>query len=45
MVAVPLDDLTIKRDDADEDRRREPDSVQTLLTLSQLDSMPEFRYE
>jgi sporulation protein YlmC with PRC-barrel domain len=44
MVAVPLDKLTIKRD-ADEDRRREPDSVQTLLTVSQLESMPEFRYE
>jgi ribosomal 30S subunit maturation factor RimM len=44
MVAVPLDELTIKRD-ANEDRRREPDSVQTLLTVSQLESMPEFRYE
>jgi hypothetical protein len=44
MVALPLDDLTIKRD-ADQDRRHEPDSVQTLLTVSQLESMPEFRYE
>jgi sporulation protein YlmC with PRC-barrel domain len=44
MVAVPLDKLTIKRA-ADEDRRHEPDSVQTLLTVSQLEALPEFRYE
>jgi sporulation protein YlmC with PRC-barrel domain len=44
LVAVPLDELTIKRE-ADEDRRKEPDRVQTLLTVSQLESMPEFRYE
>ena len=44
MVAVPLDELTIKRD-ADEDRRHEPDRVQTLLTVSQLEALPEFRYE
>ncbi len=44
LVAVPLDDLTIKPA-TDEDRRREPDRVQTLLTVSQLESLPEFRYE
>jgi sporulation protein YlmC with PRC-barrel domain len=44
MVAVPLDELTIKRD-ADEDRRHEPDRVQTRLTVAQLESLPEFRYE
>jgi sporulation protein YlmC with PRC-barrel domain len=44
MVAVPLGKLTIKRD-AGEDRRHEPDRVQTQLTVSQLESLPEFRYE
>ncbi len=43
-VAVPLDELTIRRD-ADEDRRHEPDRVQTRLTVAQLESLPEFRYE
>ena len=44
MVTVPLDELTIKRE-ADKDRRKEPDSVQTVLTVSQLQALPEFRYE
>ena len=41
---VPLDDLTVKRD-ANESHRRNANSVHTLLTLAQLESMPEFRYE
>jgi sporulation protein YlmC with PRC-barrel domain len=43
MVAVPLDDLTIQRDEADP--KNEPDRVQTKLTIAQLEAMPEFRYE
>lgn len=44
LVAVPLDDLTIKRD-ANENPKHEPDRVQTKLTVAQLEAMPEFRYE
>jgi sporulation protein YlmC with PRC-barrel domain len=44
LVAVPLDDLTIKPD-TDGDRRHEPDRVQTRLTVAQLEALPEFRYE
>ena len=43
MVTVPLDELTIKRD-ARDDRRREPDSVQTTLTVAQLKALPDFHY-
>jgi sporulation protein YlmC with PRC-barrel domain len=43
MVAVPLDDLTIQRDESDP--KNEPDRVQTKLTVAQLEAMPEFKYE
>jgi sporulation protein YlmC with PRC-barrel domain len=43
MVAVPLDDLTIKRDH--DNPKHEPDKVQTTLTLAQIDALAEFRYE
>ena len=43
MVAVPLDDLTIKRNSANP--KHEPDRVQTALSVSQLEALPEFRYE
>jgi ribosomal 30S subunit maturation factor RimM len=43
MIAVPLDDLTIKRDQ--ENPKHEPDKVQTTLTIAQIDALPEFRYE
>jgi sporulation protein YlmC with PRC-barrel domain len=43
MVTVPLDDLTIKRDQ--DNPKHEPDKVQTTMSLAQIDSMPEFRYE
>jgi hypothetical protein len=45
MVAVPLDQLMIVRDADDSDERKEPESVRTTLTVSQLDALPEFRYE
>lgn len=43
LVAVPLHDLSIKRNN--ENPKREPDRVQTALTVSQLEALPEFRYE
>ena len=43
LVAVPLDELTIKRHA--ENPKKEPDRVQTSLTVSQLEALPEFRYE
>ena len=41
-VAVPLDELTITRDS--NDQSEEPDKVQTTLTVSQLEALPEHRY-
>lgn len=41
-VAVPLDQLTITRDA--NDQSAEPDKVQTTLTVSQLETLPEYRY-
>jgi sporulation protein YlmC with PRC-barrel domain len=43
MVSVPLDQLTIQRDAANP--KHEPQRVQTALTVSDLEALPEFRYE
>ena len=42
-IAVPLDNLTIQRGDANP--KHEPQRVQTNLTVSELAALPEFRYE
>jgi sporulation protein YlmC with PRC-barrel domain len=42
-VAIPLDNLTIQRGDANP--KHEPQRVQTTLTVSELEALPEFRYE
>ena len=42
-VAVPLDDLTIQR--GGENPKHEPQRVQANLTVSELEAMPEFKYE
>jgi sporulation protein YlmC with PRC-barrel domain len=42
-VAIPLDNLTIQRGDASP--KHEPQRVQTSLTVSELEALPEFRYE
>jgi sporulation protein YlmC with PRC-barrel domain len=42
-IAVPLDNLTIQR--GDKDPKHEPQRVQTNLTVSELEALPEFRYE
>ncbi len=42
-IAIPLDNLTIQRGDANP--KREPQRVQTNLTVSELQALPEFRYE
>jgi sporulation protein YlmC with PRC-barrel domain len=42
-IAIPLDNLTIQRGDASP--KREPQRVQTNLTVSELEALPEFRYE
>jgi sporulation protein YlmC with PRC-barrel domain len=42
-IAIPLDNLTIQRGDANP--KHEPQRVQTNLTVSELEALPEFRYE
>jgi sporulation protein YlmC with PRC-barrel domain len=42
-IAVPLDNLTIQRGDANP--KHEPQRVQTNLSVSELEALPEFRYE
>jgi sporulation protein YlmC with PRC-barrel domain len=42
-IAIPLDNLTIQRGDANP--KHEPKRVQTNLTVSELEALPEFRYE
>jgi sporulation protein YlmC with PRC-barrel domain len=42
-IAIPLDSLTIQRGDANP--KHEPKRVQTNLTVSELQALPEFRYE
>jgi sporulation protein YlmC with PRC-barrel domain len=42
-IAIPLDNLTIQRGDANP--KKEPQRVQTNLTVSELEALPEFRYE
>lgn len=42
-IAIPLDNLTIQRGDANP--KHEPQRVQTSLTVSELEALPEFRYE
>jgi sporulation protein YlmC with PRC-barrel domain len=42
-IAIPLDNLTIQRGDASP--KHEPQRVQTSLTVSELEALPEFRYE
>jgi sporulation protein YlmC with PRC-barrel domain len=42
-IAVPLDDLTIQRDE--KNPKHEPQRVQTNLTVSELAALPEFKYE
>lgn len=42
-IAIPLDNLTIQRGDASP--KHEPQRVQTNLTVSELEALPEFRYE
>jgi len=42
-IAIPLDNLTIQRGGASP--KHEPQRVQTSLTVSELEALPEFRYE
>ena len=42
-IAIPLDNLTIQRGAASP--KHEPQRVQTSLTVSELEALPEFRYE
>jgi sporulation protein YlmC with PRC-barrel domain len=42
-IAVPLDNLTIQR--AGESAKHEPKRVQANLTVSELEALPEFKYE
>ena len=42
-IAVPLDNLTIKR--GGENPKHEPQRVQANLTVSELEALPEFKYE
>jgi sporulation protein YlmC with PRC-barrel domain len=42
-IAVPLDNLTIKR--GSENPKHEPQRVQSNLTVSELEALPEFKYE
>jgi sporulation protein YlmC with PRC-barrel domain len=42
-IAVPLDDLTIQR--GGENPKHEPQRVQANLTVSELETLPEFKYE